>query len=93
MSLAENISLKAFWDIVEQRLTACAADELRAILRAMAQGTPPAGRHAFLAQLEPVGEVIALQQEIEQDALLSDIDDLLSDLQATIEKGGGAWNR
>ena len=92
MSLAENISLKAFWDAVEQRLAACAADELRAILRAMAQGTPPAGRHAFLAQLEPVGEVIALQQEIEQDALLSDIDDLLSDLQATIEKGGGAWN-
>lgn len=92
MSPAENISLKAFWDAVEGRLAACSADELRGILRAMAQETPPAGRQAFLAKLEPVEEAITLQQEIGQDALLSDIDDLLNDLQGTIDEGGGDWD-
>ena len=92
MSPAEAISLKAFWDAVEGRLAACSADELRGILRAMAQETPPGGRQAYLAKLEPAEEARSLQQEIGQDALLSDIDDLLSDLQATVDEGGGDWD-
>ncbi len=36
----DKISLKTFWEVVEQKLAACSADELRAILRAMAQEAP-----------------------------------------------------
>jgi hypothetical protein len=52
MSDGKHIPLKAFWATVEARLAACSADELRAILRAMANETPPTGRQAFLARLE-----------------------------------------
>jgi hypothetical protein len=45
------ISLKAFWDAVEQRLSAYSADDLRAILRAIAQQAPPSARQEFLARL------------------------------------------
>ncbi len=83
MSLTENIPLKAFWDALEQRLAVCSADELRAILRAMAQETPPGERPAFLAKLEPVAAAITVQQEIEQEDLLADIEDLVSQIEAT----------
>ena len=63
MSPAEAISLKTFWDAVEGRLAACSADELRGILRAMAQGMPADGRQAFLAQLAPV-ECSPVEQKI-----------------------------
>jgi hypothetical protein len=36
MSRPEKMPLKAFWEAVEQRLAACSADELYAILRTMA---------------------------------------------------------
>ena len=48
MSRGEKLPLKAFWEAVEQRLAACSAEELRAILRAMAQETLPSERQAFL---------------------------------------------
>lgn len=50
---SEKITLKSFWETVEQRLAACSAEELRDILRAMAKETPPAARQKFLAGLTP----------------------------------------
>lgn len=49
----EKISLKVFWDAVEERLTTYTAEDLRAILRAFAQQVAPTERHAFLAKLNP----------------------------------------
>ncbi|MFQ6057535.1 MAG: hypothetical protein ACE5MB_01475 [Anaerolineae bacterium] len=87
MSRMEKMSLKAFWEAVEQRLAACSADELRAILRAMAQETPPTARRAFLAKLKPMTEAVAaVQQALRQDDLLADIDDLLHELQAEMKE-------
>jgi hypothetical protein len=82
----DKMSLKAFWEAVEQRLAAYSADELRAILRAMAQETPPSGRRAFLASLEPgEGAAAAPSQVIQQEDLLADIDDLARELEDTMQ--------
>jgi hypothetical protein len=82
MPRMEKMSLKTFWEAVEQRLAVCSADELRAILRAMAQEAPPAGRQTFLDKLKPVAETaVVVQQALRQDDLLTDIDDLLHELQ------------
>ena len=54
MPPTDKISLKTFWETVEQRLAACSADELRAILRTLAQETTPSVRQAFLDKLGPV---------------------------------------
>jgi len=84
-----KMSLKAFWEAAEQRLAACSADELRAILRVMAQETPPAGRPAFLARLKPVeGAAMAAPPVIQQEELLADIDDLAQELGSAMEHGG-----
>lgn len=91
MKHTDKIPLKAFWEAVEQRLVAYSADELRAILRAMAQETPPSGRQAFLARLEPVeGAAVAAFQMIQQENLLADIDDLAQELKIAM-KYADAW--
>ncbi len=79
-----KITLKVFWETVEQRLAACSADELCAILRAMAQETPPSGRRVFLSQLEP-GEWATASHVIQQEDLLADIDDLVQELKDTMQ--------
>ncbi|HID35521.1 MAG TPA: hypothetical protein EYP25_13325 [Anaerolineae bacterium] len=56
MAHTDKIPLKTFWEAVEQRLAACSADELRAILRAMAWETQPTRRQTFLDKLKPVEE-------------------------------------
>jgi hypothetical protein len=85
--MTEKIPLKAFWEAVEQQLAACSADELRAILRAMAQETPPTGRQAFLEKLKPVEETtITAQQAIQQEDLLADLQDLTQELKAAMEE-------
>ena len=82
----ERIPLKIFWEAVEQRLRACSTDELRAILRAMAQETPPTGRQAFLDKLKPLAETAAVvEQALRQDDLLADIDDFIHELQAEMK--------
>jgi len=74
--------LKAFWETVEQRLAACSADELRAVLRAMAQETPPSGRRIFLAKLKLVEEeAVTASQVIQQEDLMADIGDLAQELE------------
>jgi hypothetical protein len=83
----DKISLKTFWEAVEQRLAAYSADELRAILRAMAQETPPSGRRAFLASLEPgEGAAATPSRVIQQEDLLADIDDLARELEDTMQR-------
>ncbi len=67
------MTLKAFWEQVEQRLAACFAEELRAIVRNMAQQTPPTERLPFLAKLNPPAEATAtIQQALRQEELLAD---------------------
>ena len=91
MNHTDKISLKAFWEAVEQRLVAYSADELRTILRAMAQETPPSGRGAFLARLEPVeGAAVGASQVIQQEDLLDDIDDLARELEEAMQHAD-AW--
>lgn len=91
MDRTDKIPLKAFWEAVEQRLAAYSADELCAILRAMAQETPPSGRRAFLARLEPVEEAaVAASHVIQQEDLLADIDDLAREL-ANAMQHADAW--
>jgi hypothetical protein len=86
MNHTNKLSLKVFWEAVEQRLATYSADELRAILRAMAQETPPSGRRTFLARLEPVeGAAAAASQVIQQEDLLADIDDLARELDDAMQ--------
>jgi hypothetical protein len=87
MAQMEKMSLKSFWEAVEQRLAAYSADELRAILRAMAQEIPPTERQAFLARLKPMAETTAVvQQALRQEDLLADIADLTHELKAEMER-------
>jgi hypothetical protein len=82
----EKMSLKAFWEAVEQRLAGCSSDELRDILLAMAQETPPSGRQAFLAKLKPrAAAVDAVREAAAQEDLLADIDDLASEIKDAVE--------
>ncbi len=93
MPSKEKMTLKAFWEAVEQRLDQCSADELRAILRAMAHETLPAGRQAFLAKLEPAAETgSAIQQAIGQEDLLADIGDLAREIKAAMKNAEEYWD-
>jgi len=87
MPRTDKVTLKAFWEAVERRLTVCSVQELRVVLRAMAQQTLPTGRQAFLDTLhtaEETGDTV--QQALRQDALLADIDDLMRELQAETKR-------
>ena len=90
MPHVDKMSMKAFWEAVERRLAACSTDELRAILRAMAQETPPAARQAFLGKLQPLpGTDAAIQQAVQQEDLLADIDDLARELKEQTQQAEG----
>ncbi|MFQ5795237.1 MAG: hypothetical protein ACE5JP_09335 [Candidatus Bipolaricaulia bacterium] len=88
MPRMEKMTLKAFWEAVEQRLAACSAEELRAILRTMAKETPPTERQAFLAKLSLAEGTAAavVQQALQQEELLADIEDLAHELKAEMER-------
>jgi tetratricopeptide (TPR) repeat protein len=82
-----QLSFKAFWDALEQRLTACSAEELRAIVRALARATPPPQRQAFLDTLQPVAATAAVgQPEPAAEGLLADIDTLADELQEALDE-------
>ena len=83
----EKIPLKTFWDTVEQQLTAYSADELRAILRALAQETPPTQRRAFLDKLKPLAKetAAAIKKAVGQEKLLADIDDLAAEIKSAMK--------
>ena len=91
MARQDKMPLKTFWEAVEQRLAACSADELRAILQAMAQATPPSQRLAFLQKLVPPQDAaMTAAQIIQQADLLAEIDDLQKELQDTM-KAADYW--
>ena len=92
MSTADKIPLKTFWEAMERRLAACSAKELRAILRAMAQETPPSERQPFLQKLERTAGTVAAsaQEAMQQDDLLADIDDLTQELKEDMA-GAEPW--
>jgi len=94
MRRTEKMSLKAFWDAVERKLATHSADELKSILRGMAQETPPMGRQAFLAKLKPAAEVDAVvQRAMGQEDLLADIDDLASELKSAMDRAEEPWEQ
>ena len=86
MAQTEKLSLKAFWDALEQQLAARSDDELRAILRALAQETSPVERQAFLDRLKPALPASTHARKIiEPEELLADIDDLVSEIKENPE--------
>ena len=86
MPKPEKSSLKAFCEAVEQKLAKYSADELRTILRAIAQESSPAERRAFLDKLKPTKAiVVSVQKKIRQDKLLADIDDLAQEIEEATE--------
>lgn len=80
----EKIPLKKFWEAMEQRLSAYSSDELRSILRAMAEDVSPTERETFLAKLKPMSKetAAAVKESLRQDTLLADIADLKREIQA-----------
>ncbi len=85
--MSQKMSLKAFWDEVEHRLADCSADELRSIVRALAQQVPPTGRQAFLDQLKPAAETEAIPQQVTRaEDLLADIDELADEIRDEMEE-------
>jgi tetratricopeptide (TPR) repeat protein len=90
--MEEPLSLQAFWDVLEQRLTACSAEELRAIVRALAQATPATERQVFLERLPPLTAAGAvIPPESPSEALLADIAALADELQAATAEAEG-WD-
>ena len=82
----ETLPLKRFFETVEQRLSARSADELRSILRVMAQAIAPRDRPGFLEALVPGKETRdVLQSALRQDDLLLEIDDLIAEIRAEID--------
>ena len=85
MPSGDKIPLKTFLDSVEQRLSACSADELRAIIRSMAQIIPPSKRGVFLEQLNISPETITAAKQVLQEDLLAEIMDLMDELEAAMD--------
>ena len=89
-----TIPLKRFFEAVEERLSACSADELRSILRAMAQVVAPKDRQGFLEALVPSKEARdVIQSALRQDDLLSEIDDLVAEIRAEMDSAEDAYDR
>src|SRR4051812_22436828 len=89
----DAIPLKRFFEAVEERLSVCSADELRSILRAMAQVVTPKDRQGFLEALVPNKEAgDAIQSALRQDDLLSEIDDLLAEIRAEMDRAEDAYD-
>ena len=90
--MEQELSLQAFWDAVEQRLAACSAEELRAVVRALARATPATEWQAFLNTMQLMAETIPVVPPAPApEALLVDIAALADALQAATEKAEG-WD-
>ncbi|MBN2004327.1 MAG: hypothetical protein JXA21_13310 [Anaerolineae bacterium] len=85
MDETTKLSVKAFWEAVEAQLAACSAEDLRAILRTLAQETPPAGRAAFLARLKPAATELSAAPILELEDLLAGIADLAQEIAVAME--------
>lgn len=82
----EKMSLKAFWETLEQRLAESSATELRAILRTMANRVLPTERQSFIEKLKLPRESPnpSAHQSI-GDELLDEIDELVQELEAEMQ--------
>ena len=81
---SDKLPLKTFWEAVERRLAECSADDLRAILRAMARQVGPSERSSFLTRLG-VGTVSVPTLRTPWEDLLADIDDLAQEIHDAME--------
>ena len=85
--MEQQLSLKTFWDAVEQRLAVCSAEELRAVVRALALATPATEWQAFLHTIQPMAETTPVVPPAPtSETLLMDIAALADELQAAIEE-------
>src|SRR5918911_1408 len=85
--MEQQLSLQVFWDAVEQRLAVCSAEELRAVVRALARVTPAAQRQAFLQAMQLAAETSPFVPPAPgPEELLVDITALTSELQAAMEE-------
>jgi hypothetical protein len=92
MQRREQLSLRAFWDAVEHRLAGCSAEELRAIVRALARATPATARQAFLTTMQLMAETTPVVPPVSvPEELLVDIAALADALQAATEAAEG-WD-
>src|SRR5262245_46496124 len=92
MQHIEQLSLRAFWDAVEHRLAGCSAEELCAIVRALAQATPAPARQAFLTTMQLMAETTPVVPPVSvPEELLVDIAALADALQAATEAAAG-WD-
>jgi hypothetical protein len=90
----DTIPLKRFFETVEGRLSASSADELRSILRAMAQRVDPKARQGFLEALVPGKDAPdVIQTALRQDDLLSEIDDLVADIRSEMDNPEDEYDR
>jgi hypothetical protein len=88
----EQLSLQAFWDAVEQRLAVCSAEELRAVVRALARATPATQRQAFLKTMQLMtGTTPVVPPAPAPEELLVDIAALADALRAATEEAEG-WD-
>src|SRR5437868_2547467 len=86
MAGAKNLSVKAFAEELESRLSALTADDLRQLVRDMAQEVTPSGRRAFLERLRPRGPMAVDAKALGKlDTLLDDIKDLKERLKTAME--------
>lgn len=81
---SDKLPLKTFWEAVERRLAECSADDLRAIMRAMAREVHPSERSSFLTRLG-VGAVSVPKPRTPWENLLADMDDLAQEIQDAME--------
>ncbi len=90
--MEQQLSLTAFWDAVEQRLAVCSAEELRAVVRALARATPATAWQAFLNTMQLVAETTpVVPPGPAPEELLVDIAALADELQAATAEAEG-WD-
>jgi hypothetical protein len=90
--MEQQLSLQTFWDAVEQRLAVCSAEELRAIVRALARATPATQWQTFLNTLRLMTEITAVVPPAPApEELLVDIAALADELRAATEEAEG-WD-
>jgi hypothetical protein len=85
--MQDRISLKIFWEAIEARLAVSSIDDLRAILRGLANEIKPSERRYFLEKLNrETSPDPTFLQNISEAELLSDIDDLIREIQGEMSE-------
>ena len=93
MQRREQLSLRAFWDAVEHRLAVCSAEELRAVVRALARATPATARQAFLTTMQLMAETTPAVPPVSvPEALLVDIAALADELRTRQRRKAKGWD-